>query len=288
MHYEDSSCPLNDLFPQYENQDWNEKPQDRILGTKSKTDGTVKDVSCCSDSLVGINLFDPIKHSSASSVRTLTGISSVFSSFPDSSLSSESDEPASTDQSSEQTGFSRFLAESRSVEEALAPSLPQTGMQDSSKTKASSAKVEEILDDDDHSNDHLKFVYKNPGECRQVQKPPTTEHLTLEDLKAVFHLERPKAEKMLKLKRTTFSNLSRHYGISKWPFRTIRDALNRMEANKRLLDNSSVSKERRRKLMRQQRLLHDVIDLIYKDPRHSRDSNTLAVLLMIVAAKDNQ
>lgn len=121
---------------------------------------------------------------------------------------------------------------------------------------------------------------------KEVQKPPTTAGIGLEDLKAVFHLERPKAEKKLGLKRTTFSNLSRHYGISKWPFRTIRDALNRMDANNRLLSNTSLSRERRRKLNRQQKLLQDVIKLIYLDPTQSRDSNTLAVLLMIVAGNE--
>lgn len=118
---------------------------------------------------------------------------------------------------------------------------------------------------------------------KEVQKPPTTAGIGLEDLKAVFHLERPKAEKKLRLKRTTFSNLSRHYGISKWPFRTIRDAMNRMEANEDVLGNRSLSKSRRRKLGEQQRLLRGVIDLIYTDPRESRDSNTLAVLLNNVA-----
>lgn len=121
---------------------------------------------------------------------------------------------------------------------------------------------------------------------KEVQKPPTTAGIGLEDLKAVFHLERPKAEKKLRLKRTTFSNLSRHYGISKWPFRTIRDAMNRMQANDKLLKNSSLSKEKRRKVLEQQRLLSGVINLIYTDPRESKDSNTLAVLLRIVAARE--
>lgn len=123
---------------------------------------------------------------------------------------------------------------------------------------------------------------------KEVQKPPTTAGIGLEDLKAVFHLERPKAEKQLRLKRTTFSNLSRHYGISKWPFRTIRDAMNRMKANNRLLVNRNVSKERQRKLSEQQRLLTGVIKLIYADPRESRDSNTLAVLLRIVASRESR
>lgn len=122
---------------------------------------------------------------------------------------------------------------------------------------------------------------------KEVQKPPTTAGIGLDNLKAVFDLERPKAEKALGLKRTTFSNLCRHYGILKWPFRTIRDARNRMKANEILLSNRSVSKERRRKIMEQQRLLEKVIYLIYEDPRQSRDSNTLAVLLRIVAAREN-
>lgn len=121
---------------------------------------------------------------------------------------------------------------------------------------------------------------------KQVQKPPTTAGISLDDLKAVFHLERPQAEKMLRLKRTTFSNLSRHYGIAKWPFRTIRDAMNRMKANESLLSSKGVSKERRRKIIEQQRLLKGVIALIYSDPKESRDSNTLAVLLRIVASRE--
>lgn len=122
---------------------------------------------------------------------------------------------------------------------------------------------------------------------KEVQKPPTTAGICLEDLKAVFHLERPHAERRLRLKRTTFSNLSRHYGISKWPFRTIRDAKNRMMANEILLSNRSVSKDRCRKIKEQQRLLNGVITLIYADPRESRDSNTLAVLLRIVEARES-
>lgn len=121
---------------------------------------------------------------------------------------------------------------------------------------------------------------------RDVQKPPTTRNISLQDLKAVFHLERPQAEKVLRLKRTTFSNLSRHYGISKWPFRTIRDAYNRMNANNTLLRGGSISKDRRRKITEQQRLLHGVVRLIYSEPRESRDSNTLAVLLKIVEARE--
>lgn len=134
----------------------------------------------------------------------------------------------------------------------------------------------------------VDFCDMRSGSVRkEVQKPPTTAGIGLDDLKAVFHMERPKAEKKLRLKRTTFSNLSRHYGISKWPFRTIRDAKNRMTANEILLSNRSVSKERRRKIMEQQRLLEGVIALIYADPRESRDSNTLAVLLRIVAARES-
>lgn len=139
--------------------------------------------------------------------------------------------------------------------------------------------------------ENLKVVNNNracDGAIRkEVQKPPTTAGIGLEDLKAVFHLERPKAEKKLCLKRTTFSNLSRHYGISKWPFRTIRDAMNRMQANSRMLKNRNISEERQRKLCEQQRLLAGVINLIYSHPHESRDSNTLAVLLRIVAARES-
>lgn len=117
---------------------------------------------------------------------------------------------------------------------------------------------------------------------KKVPKPPSAKDKNLDDLRGVFHMARPKAEKKLDLKRTTFSCLNRHYGISKWPFRTIRDAVNRMEANEVLLRNRSLSKSRRRKLQEQQRLLLGVIRLIYSDPQQSRDANTLAVLLNTV------
>lgn len=123
---------------------------------------------------------------------------------------------------------------------------------------------------------------------KNVAKPPTTAGIHLEDLKKVFHLERPKAEKELQLKRTTFSNLSRHFGISKWPYRTLRDVQKRFSANESLLACGSISKEKRRKLLEQQKLLNGVVELIYADPRESRDSNTLAVLLRIVAARENR
>lgn len=116
-------------------------------------------------------------------------------------------------------------------------------------------------------------------------KPPKTAKITIEDLKEVFDLERPKAEKRLKLKRTTFSNLSRHFGISKWPYRTIRDVRNRQQANEDILRQGSISKEKRRKLLEQQQNLDEVIQLIYTDPTESRDSNTLAVLLKIVESR---
>lgn len=121
---------------------------------------------------------------------------------------------------------------------------------------------------------------------KAIQKPPTTAGISIEDLKNVFHLDRPRAEKELNLKRTTFSNLSRHYGISKWPFRTIRDARLRIGANERILKLTNLTKDKRRKLLRQQRLLEGVIALIYENPRESRDSNTLAVLIRIVAARE--
>lgn len=123
---------------------------------------------------------------------------------------------------------------------------------------------------------------------RKVQKPPTTAGITLDNLKAVFGLERPEAEKRLGLKRTTFSNLSRFYGISKWPFRTIRDATNRRKANERLLQDPHLSTEKRRKLQRQQAHLQGVINLMYSDPSQSKDSNTLAVLMNIVSSRENQ
>lgn len=120
---------------------------------------------------------------------------------------------------------------------------------------------------------------------RGCSKPPTTAGITLDDLKAVFDLERPKAEKRLNLKRTTFSNLSRHFGISKWPYRTIRDVRNRQKANESILLEGNISKDKRRKLLDQQRNLDAVIQLIYTDPTESRDSNTLAVLLKIVESR---
>ncbi len=123
---------------------------------------------------------------------------------------------------------------------------------------------------------------------RKVQKPPTTAGITLDNLKAVFGLERPEAEKRLGLKRTTFSNLSRFYGISKWPFRTIRDATNRKKANERLLRDPHLSNEKRKKLLRQQAHLQGVINLMYSDPSQSKDSNTLAVLMNIVSSRENQ
>lgn len=126
--------------------------------------------------------------------------------------------------------------------------------------------------------------YEQPR--KKVQKPPTTAGITLDNLKAVFGLERPEAEKRLGLKRTTFSNLSRYYGISKWPFRTIRDASNRKKANEIALRDKNLSKEKRKKLLRQQMNLQGVINLMYSDPSQSKDSNTLAVLMNIVASRE--
>lgn len=114
------------------------------------------------------------------------------------------------------------------------------------------------------------------------KKPPTTKAIGIEDLKQQFVMERPRAEKNLKLKRTTFSNLCRHYGISKWPYRLIRDAKLRMVANKKLLVSSLFKQERISKLRREQSLLQKVIDIIYEDPTVSRNSNTLAVLMTMV------
>lgn len=119
--------------------------------------------------------------------------------------------------------------------------------------------------------------------CKGVAKPPTTANITIQDLKRVFHYERPRAEKELGLKRTTFSNLSRHFGISKWPYRTLRDVHKRFTANEVLLKGVEISKEKRRKLIDQQDNLQAVTKLIYDDPSKSRDTNTLAVLLRIVA-----
>lgn len=118
-------------------------------------------------------------------------------------------------------------------------------------------------------------------------KPPTTAGISLEHLKNVFKFHRPEAERHLQLKRTTFSNLSRYYGISKWPFRTLRDADKRIEHNAELLSRPSTGREKRRKLEVQQRHLHAVKALMYAEPHQSKDSNTIAVLLQIVAAREN-
>jgi hypothetical protein len=121
---------------------------------------------------------------------------------------------------------------------------------------------------------------------RYTQKPPTTAGITLEDLKAVFHLHRPEAEKRLNLKRTTFSNLSRHYGISKWPFRTLRDADNRIFHNENLLVTGSLSRDRKSKIQTQQRRLRAVKALMYEEPCLSKDSNTLSTLLKLVESRE--
>jgi hypothetical protein len=123
--------------------------------------------------------------------------------------------------------------------------------------------------------------------CRPkaTQKPPTTTGISLEHLKEVFHLHRPGAERHLNLKRTTFSNLSRYYGISKWPFRTLRDADKRLEHNDDILRKSSTSRDKRRKLETQQRHLRAVKELMYAEPHQSKDSNTLSVLLSLVAER---
>lgn len=137
-----------------------------------------------------------------------------------------------------------------------------------------------------HITDRSDCQGNDADDCQKdFTKPPTTAGITLDDLKEVFDLERPKAEKHLNLKRTTFSNLSRHFGISKWPYRTIRDVRNRQKANDQVLRRGNISKEKRRKLLEQQRNLEDVIQLIYADPTESRDSNTLAVLLKIVESR---
>lgn len=120
------------------------------------------------------------------------------------------------------------------------------------------------------------------------QKPPTTLGISLENLKEVFHLHRPEAERHLNLKRTTFSNLSRYYGISKWPFRTLRDADKRIAHNRELLQRPSTGREKRRKLEIQQRRLRAVKQLMYTEPHQSKDSNTLSVLLNLVAERENR
>jgi RWP-RK domain len=129
---------------------------------------------------------------------------------------------------------------------------------------------------DSSTKDHPRFT----------QKPPTTAGITLEDLKAVFHMHRPEAERRLKLKRTTFSNLSRHYGIAKWPFRTLRDAENRIAHNKNLLATGNLSRDRRSKITSQQRRLHAVKALMYEEPWLSKDSNTLSTLLKLVESRE--
>lgn len=129
-----------------------------------------------------------------------------------------------------------------------------------------------------------KNSQKNRGKA--PQKPPTTAGISLGHLKDVFKFHRPEAERHLQLKRTTFSNLSRYYGISKWPFRTLRDADKRIEHNAEILSRPSTGREKRRKLEVQQRHLCAVKDLMYAEPHQSKDSNTIAVLLQIVAARE--
>lgn len=121
---------------------------------------------------------------------------------------------------------------------------------------------------------------------KTTQKPPTTVGISLEHLKDVFHLHRPEAERQLNLKRTTFSNLSRHFGISKWPFRTLRDADKRLRHNDVLVRKPSTSRDKRRKLEVQQRRLRAVKSLMYAEPHQSKDSNTLSVLLTLVAERE--
>lgn len=126
-----------------------------------------------------------------------------------------------------------------------------------------------------------------PPGAKTTQKPPTTVGISLEHLKDVFHLHRPEAERKLNLKRTTFSNLSRHFGISKWPFRTLRDADKRLKHNHALLRKPSTSREKRRKLEAQQRRLRAVKELMYAEPHQSKDSNTLSVLLTLVEEREH-
>jgi RWP-RK domain len=126
----------------------------------------------------------------------------------------------------------------------------------------------------------------NEKRPKQMQKPPTTASISLEDLKAVFHLHRPEAEKKLQLKRTTFSNLSRHFGIAKWPFRTLRDADKRILHNVHLLEAGGIGREKKRKILAQQRRLGAVKKLMYDEPHQSKDSNTLSNLLKLVESRE--
>lgn len=141
---------------------------------------------------------------------------------------------------------------------------------------------------DDESRCQSPSGSRRHRQSKVFQKPPTTLNISLENLKEVFHLHRPEAERHLNLKRTTFSNLSRYYGISKWPFRTLRDADKRITHNRELLQRPSTSREKRRKLEIQQRRLRAVKDLMYSEPHQSKDSNTLSVLLSLVAARENR
>lgn len=136
----------------------------------------------------------------------------------------------------------------------------------------------------DGRSDH--YALRKLQKVRAVQKPPTTAGITLEDLKSVFHLHRPEAEKRLNLKRTTFSNLSRHFGISKWPFRTLRDAEKRMSHNENILKKTGLSQEKKRKILDQQRHLRAVKALMYNEPHQSKDSNTLSALLKLVGDRE--
>ncbi len=169
----------------------------------------------------------------------------------------------------------------------------QFASKDASSSKSSSTDPEGMsaVTMDSGINEFIKTPFNNEyydsaPQKKKVQKPPTTAGITLDNLKAVFGLERPEAEKRLGLKRTTFSNLSRYYGISKWPFRTIRDATNRKQANEIALRDKNLSKEKRKKLLRQQMNLQGVINLMYSDPSQSKDSNTLAVLMNIVSSRE--
>jgi RWP-RK domain len=133
-----------------------------------------------------------------------------------------------------------------------------------------------------------KTLSANRCRLKTTQKPPTTTGISLQHLKDVFHLHRPEAERQLNLKRTTFSNLSRHFGISKWPFRTLRDADKRLKHNAAILRKASTGREKRRKLETQQRRLRAVKELMYAEPHQSKDSNTLSVLLTMVADRERR
>lgn len=134
------------------------------------------------------------------------------------------------------------------------------------------------------SPQNMTLLYPNR---KIVKKPPMTKGIEINMLKSLFGMKRTCAQKHLNLKRTTFSNLCRYYGIPKWPYRTLRDANTRMQANDKLL-LTSLSPARASKLCHEQVLLKKVISLIYNNPRASRNSNTLAALKSMTEGQENE